>query len=100
MSTRTSLSASSEICGIGPQRAQALALPLQLLHQLGLEVRAAGDIEDLEQGAERSMVLERIVVGEEELRALVQRLHPQQGADALVQREFVADHGAVGRGRR
>jgi hypothetical protein len=39
-------------------------------------------------------MLERIVAGEIELRPLVQGLHPQQGADALVQREVVADHGA------
>ena len=85
--------------GVGAQGAQALALALQLLHHLGLEVGAAGDVEDLEQRQQRRVVLERVFLAEKELHPLVQGLHPQQGADALVQRKFVADHGAWTRRR-
>ena len=79
---------------------QRLLLPLELLQQVGLEVGAAGDIEDLEQRQQRGVVLERVVLAGEEVHALVQVLQAQQGADALVQRELVADHSAVRARRR
>jgi hypothetical protein len=79
---------------IGAQRAQAVALPLQLLDHLGLQVGAAGHVEDLEQRQQRGMVLEAFIPLGEEAHALVQALHPQQRADPLVEREVVADHGA------
>ena len=49
MSRSTPASASSAMSGLFAERQQHLLLPLELLQQVGLEVGAAGHLEDLEQ---------------------------------------------------
>jgi hypothetical protein len=47
------------------ERQQHLLLPLQFLQQVGLEVGAARDLEDLEQRQQRYVMVERVGAGDE-----------------------------------
>src|SRR6185436_15342219 len=71
---------------------QHLLLALELLQQIGLEIGAARDLEDLEQREQRHVMVVRILASDEMPRALEQILQPQQRPDALTQRVFVGDH--------
>jgi hypothetical protein len=64
-------------------------LALQFLQQVGLEVRAPGDLEDLEQRQQRDVVVERVGARDEMARALKQILQAQQGPNALVERVLI-----------
>ena len=75
------------------ERQQHLLLALEFLQQVGLEVGAPGDLQDLEQREQRHVVVERVGARDEMARALEQVLQPQQRPDALVQRVLVRDNG-------
>jgi hypothetical protein len=75
--------------GIVAEGQQDLALALEFLHQVELEVGAAGDIEDLEQRHQRDVVLLRVVRSDEVAGLVEQVLQAQQSANALVERIFV-----------
>jgi len=77
---------------------QALALPLEFLYQVHLQVGAAGHVEDLEQGQEDDMVLLRAVPLHEAAQFVEQILQSQQCAYALIEGIFVGDHTAAGIG--
>ena len=77
---------------IAAETLEVLALALQLLHQVGLEIRAAGDVEDVEQREDRDMMFRRVGPGREVLDLVVEILEPEQSPDPFVQRKFVADH--------
>ena len=66
-----------------------MLLALELLQQVGLEIGASGDLQDLEQRQQRYMVIERVGARDEMARALEQILQAQQGPDALVERILV-----------
>ena len=74
------------------QRPQHLLLPLELLQQVGLQVRARGDVGDLEQREQRGVVILRRVLRREVAGAREQVLEPHQRAYPFVERMFVADH--------
>ena len=74
------------------QRREQLPLALEFLQDVGLEVRARGDVGDLEQREQRGVMVGGRLCGREEQRARVQILQAHQRADALVQRMFVTDH--------
>ncbi len=80
--------------GIVAKRQQHLALALQFLHQVDLEIGAAGDVEDLEQGDQRDVMFLRTLAAQEMTGLVEQILETQQRADALVERIFVGDHAA------
>ena len=80
---------------------QRLALPLELLQQVGLQVGASGHVEHLEQRTECNVMVERMLATCKELEAIEQIFEPQQRPDAFVQRVLVQDQGVVlCRGRR
>ena len=70
--------------GIAAQNRQCLLLPLQLLHHLGFEIGPARDVEDFEQRQQCRVMLEGLLLIGEEVYPLVQGLHAQEGANALV----------------
>ena len=70
--------------GAGTEGHQRLALALELLEQVGLEVGPRGDVEDLEQRDQRDVVVERMLAPREGVEAFEQILEPQQGPDAFV----------------
>ena len=80
--------------GVVAEGQQDLALPLEFLHEVELQVGAAGDIEYLEQRHQRDMMLQRAIGADEVPRLVEQVLQAQQCANALVQRIFVGDHAA------
>ena len=69
-----------------------LALPFQLLQDVGLEVGARGDVHDLEQREKSRMVIGGRSLAGEEQGAAVQILQPHQRADALIERVLIPDH--------
>ncbi|MNS92764.1 hypothetical protein D3C72_1269090 [compost metagenome] len=73
----------------GAQRRQCLALAFQFLDQVGLEVGAAGDVNDLEQRGQRDMVLLGMILAEEVFQPIEQVLQAQECPDAFVERVFV-----------
>ena len=72
---------------------QDLLLALEFLQQVGLQVGAAGDLEDLEQRQQRDVMIERVGPRDEMPRALEQVLQAQEGPDALVKRVFIRYDG-------
>jgi hypothetical protein len=64
-------------------------LALKFLQQVGFQVGAPGDLEDLEQREQCYVVVERIGTGYEMARALEQILQAQQGPNALVERVLI-----------
>jgi hypothetical protein len=60
-----------------------LFLPFEFLQEVGLEIGATRDFEDLEHAQERYVMLLRIGFGDEIQRPLVQILEPQQSTDPL-----------------
>jgi hypothetical protein len=64
---------------------------IDLLQQLGLDVRARGDGEDVEQALDAGSGIPSLGPRREILDLLEQVLEPQKGADAFVQRMF-EDH--------
>ena len=74
------------------ERQQHLFLPLQFLQQVRFQVGAARDLEDFEQREQRGVVIDRILAGEKEARAIEQVLQAQQRADAFVEGILVSDH--------
>jgi hypothetical protein len=78
--------------GVVAKRQQHLLLALELLQQVGLQVGAPRHFEDLEDGQQRDVVIERVGAGNEMARALEQVLQAQQRPDAFIERILVADH--------
>ena len=78
--------------GVVAEGHQDLALAFELLHQIDLEISTSGHFQCLEDGLQRDVVVLRgITIGK--VRNLVEQvLETQQGADALVERIFVANH--------
>ena len=79
---------------------QHLLLALEFLQQVGLEVGAPGDFQDLEQRQQRDVMIERIGARDEMTRTLEQILQAQQGPDALVKRVLIRDDGQTDPRRR
>jgi len=78
--------------GIVAEGKQYLALAFEFLHQIELEIGAAGDFEDFEQRDQRDMMIFG-GVGRDEMGNLVEQvLKAQQRANALAQRVFVGNH--------
>ena len=84
---------------VGAVRGEHAALPVELLQQVGLEVRPARDLHDLEEREQRRVMLHRVGALEEEARPVEEVLEPQHRADALDQRIFVSDHAFPGAAR-
>ena len=80
--------------GVVAQRLERLLLPFEFLQQVGFEVGATRDLQNLEEAQQCDVMLLRIGLRAEIERALVQVLEPQQSTDPLAQWVFVADHGA------
>ena len=78
---------------------ELLAVLLELLEQVGLEVGARADVHDLEDRRQRVVVVDRRVALDQLAEAVEQVLEPQHRADALVERIFVEDQGG-GDGKR
>ena len=74
------------------QRQQDLALALELLDQIDLEVGSAGHFEDLEQGYQGHMMFEGARRADEVGDFLEQVFEAEKRADPLVERIFVGDH--------
>ena len=86
--------------GVVAEGEQRLALALEFLDQVHLEVGPAGDFKNLEQRDEGCMMLGRSIFLREIRGFLEQVLETQECADALVERIFVGDHAEVGPRRR
>ncbi|MBV6406456.1 MAG: hypothetical protein EFKGCFLK_00001 [Rhodocyclaceae bacterium] len=78
--------------GVVAEGKQDLPLALEFLHEVELEVGAAGDIEDLEQRDQGDVVFLRPLRSDEVPGFVEQVLQAQQSANALVKRIFVGDH--------
>ena len=74
---------------------QGLALALEFLDQIHLEVGAAGNFKNFEEGEQRDVVLASTVLLDKIGRLVEQILQAQQGAYALIERIFVCDHAAA-----
>lgn len=61
----------------------------ELLHQIRFQVRAAGDLGDLEQRRQRDVMFARVLLSQKEREALEQVLEAQQRANSLVERILV-----------
>jgi len=68
-------------------------LPLEFLQQVGFEIGAPGNLEDLEQRQQRNVVVERVGARDEMARTLEQILQAQQRPDAFIERILVRDNG-------
>ena len=78
---------------------QLLAVLLELLQQVGLQVGARADVHDLEDRRQRVVVVDRRVARDQLAEPVEQVLEPQHRADALVERVLVEDQGGAGRKR-
>ncbi|MNT32097.1 hypothetical protein D3C72_1679590 [compost metagenome] len=78
---------------IGAQRRERLALALQFLDQVGLEVGAAGHVDDLEDRRNGHVMLLRVNLPEEIIQPIEQVFQAQERPDAFVERIFVQDQG-------
>jgi hypothetical protein len=85
--------------GVAAQRVEERALAVQFLQEIALQVRAARDLEDLEDAGERGVVVVRVVETEEVIDPGVEILQPEQRADALVEGIFVDDHQGLAEDR-
>ena len=74
---------------------QLLAMLLELLEQVGLQVGARADVHDLEDRRERVMVIDRGVPLDELAEPVEQVLEPKHRPDALVEGIFVQDQGEI-----
>jgi len=79
--------------GIAAQTLENLFLAFQLLKEVGFEIRAPRDVEDLEYREQRDVMVVMLVLLQEMFDALKQVLKAQQRPHALTQRILVADHG-------
>jgi hypothetical protein len=70
---------------IAAEWCEGLTLPLEFLHQVRLQIRAAGDFRDLEQRDERDMMFPRIFLSQKERKALEQVFEAQKRSDSLVE---------------
>ena len=84
---------------VGAIRGEHASLPVELLQQVGFQVRPAGDLQDLEERQQRGVMLDGIGALQKEASALEEVLEPQHGPDALDQRIFVGDHDRPGSSR-
>jgi hypothetical protein len=73
--------------------AQHLALPLELLDKIELEVGSPRNFKDFEQGHQRDVVLGRAFGCHEMCHPVEDIVEAQQSSNALVERIFVGDHG-------
>ena len=83
--------------GFGDRRVAAVAverllLLVQVLHHVGLQVGARGDVHHFEDRGQGVVVVERVVARDQFAEAAEQVFQPQVGADAFVERVFVEDH--------
>ncbi len=76
---------------IATERRERLTLPLELFHQIRLQIRAARDLGDFEQGRQRDVVLPGVFLSQKEREALEQVFEAQQRADSLVEGILVKD---------
>ncbi len=86
--------------GLGHRRIAAIAdegLPMafEFLEDFRLEILAACDIHDLEQGDQREMVMLRQGALLQHIGSAEQVFQPEQGAHAFVQGVFVQNHGPI-----
>ena len=70
---------------VATQRRQCVPLALELLQQVGLEIGASCDVEDLEHGHQRHVMRRGVRLRQEDLEAVEEILEPQQRPDALVE---------------
>src|SRR5579863_1153712 len=77
--------------GIAAEGRERLALAFELLHQIRFQIRTPRDFGDFEQRRERDVMFPRIVLSQEERKALEQIFEAQQGADSFVERILVKD---------
>src|ERR1700737_5039626 len=82
--------------GVILERREQLALTLELLQDVGLEIGSRRHVGDLEQREQRGVVIRGCRRRVEEQSVTIQILEPHHGSYALVQRVFVADHVRVG----
>ena len=85
-------------CGLVHLRIAAVALhlvavALQFLQHVALQVGARSHIHDLEQRHQREVVVHRCVAWQQLAQAVEQVLQPQHGADAFIERVFVEHQG-------
>ena len=81
--------------GVALVAGKALLLAIQIAHDFGLEVGAAGYIEDFEQRDQGKVVVNGLVALLQMRKTVKQPLQPQPGADAFIEGVFVQDHLAV-----
>jgi hypothetical protein len=81
--------------GIGLVGQQDLLLPFQLLQQVGLEVRASGDLQHFKNGGKGDVMLMRAFLVQEEDEFLVEVFQSQQRANTLIERVFVDDQSMI-----
>jgi len=74
---------------IVPVGVQDLLLTLEVLEQIGLQVGARRDVDDLEHRGQRVMMVERLFARHQDAQATQQVLEPEVGAYAFVERKFV-----------
>jgi hypothetical protein len=77
--------------GIAPERRERLALPLQFLHQVRFQIRAARDFGDLEQRGQRGVMFARVFLSQKEGEALEKIFETQQRSDSLIEGVLVKD---------
>ena len=77
--------------GIAAERRERLALALQFLHQIGLQIRAARDFGDFEQRGQCDVMFSRVFLSQKEREALEQVFEAQQRSDSLVEGILVKD---------
>src|SRR5262249_52761061 len=77
---------------IVPQGVEERALAVQFLQEVALEVRPAGDFQDLEDAREARVVRMGGSLAEKKLHPVVQVLEAKERAYTLVQWVFVSDH--------
>ena len=78
--------------GVVLEWCKQLSLPFQLLQDVGLQIGASGDIDDLEQREKSRMVIGGRSLAGEEQRPAVEILQPHQRADAFIERVLIPDH--------
>mmetsp|Transcript_20611 Transcript_20611/g.38475 ORF Transcript_20611/g.38475 Transcript_20611/m.38475 type:complete len:235 (-) Transcript_20611:219-923(-) len=65
---------------------------LELFQQIALQVGARSDVQDLEEGDQREMVIQRGVALQQRTESVEQVFEAKHRADALVERVLVQDH--------
>ena len=77
--------------GIAAERRERLTLPLEFLHQIGLQIRAARDFGDFEQRRQCDVMFPGVFLSQKEREALEQIFEAQQRPDSLVEGILVKD---------